>query len=109
MPQELPIPDRQRACFEKLAERKVFPSNVLTMETDRSWRDGEVLSKDSRVGKIQWIVQAAGRCRCYICMLTICRESDQPVFAQYQIIPFALFGLCVMFFYFKNHKLYHPT
>lgn len=86
--------------FKSFLSRRFFPPEVFTMETERSWRDGEVLSKGSRVGKIQWMLQAAGRCSCYICILTICRESDPPVFAQYQIIPFALFGLCVIIIIF---------
>lgn len=109
VPQELPIPALLRTKIVKgpFIKRRFFPPEVFTMETERSWRDGEIPSKGSRVGTIQWMLQAAGRWRRYICMLTICRESDHPVFAQNQIIPFALFGLCVICLS-KNHKLYHP-
>lgn len=67
------------------------PSGLFTMEAERRWSDGEVLSKRSKVGKSQWRLRAGA---------TSAGRAATRCFAQYQNIPFALFGSCCCFFCF---------
>lgn len=85
MPRQRPVPDLYRT---ELLKGPFAPSELFTMEAERRWSDGEVLSKRSKVGKSPRRPQesygrAAARC-----------------FAQYRNIPFALFGSLFVVFWF---------